>query len=215
MIYSHVNILCEGQSEEAFVKRILIPYFSHYHVYITPIILGGVARYSGIRKELKRIGKDSSSYLSTMLDFYKLPRDTPGMSELRQLKTELVGDFVESKIYADLKDELNCKKFIPNLLVHEYEALLFSDVSHFSCCEGISTSMIQRFEKIRCDYSTPEQINDGEQTAPSKRILEIYPSYQKVSDGILIADAIGIEKMMAECPHFEKWIRKIRNLSDE
>ena len=64
MMYSRVNILCEGQSEEIFVKKTLSPYFSNYNIYITPIILGGVARYSGIRRELKRIGKVSFSYLS-------------------------------------------------------------------------------------------------------------------------------------------------------
>lgn len=64
--------------------------------------------------------------------------------------------------------------------------------------------MLRRFSKIRYDYATHEQINSGEQTAPSKRILQIYPSYQKISDGILIASGIGIEKMMEECPHFSK-----------
>ena len=68
MMYSRVNILCEGQSEEIFVKKTLSPYFSNYNIYITPIILGGVARYSGIRRELKRIGKVSFCYLSTMLE---------------------------------------------------------------------------------------------------------------------------------------------------
>ena len=213
MMYSHVNILCEGQSEEIFAKRLLAPYFSKYNIYITPIILGGVARYGGIRRELKRIGKDSSSYLSTMLDFYKLPQDTPGMNRIDQLGPENAGDSVESEIYMDLRDELNCRDFIPNLLIHEYEALLFSNVECFSCCEGITESMLRRFSKIRYDYATPEQINSGEQTAPSKRILQIYPSYQKISDGILIASNIGIEKMLEECPHFAKWIQKIQELS--
>ena len=55
---------------------------------------------------------------------------------------------------------------------------------------------------MRYNYSTPEQINSGGKTAPSKRILEIYPSYQKVSDGILIACNIGIEKNNGRMPSF-------------
>lgn len=36
MMYSRVNILCEGQSEEIFVKKTLSPYFSNYNIY-TPL----------------------------------------------------------------------------------------------------------------------------------------------------------------------------------
>lgn len=32
-------ILCEGQSEEAFVKQVLSPYLQGYQIYATPIVL--------------------------------------------------------------------------------------------------------------------------------------------------------------------------------
>jgi len=67
-------------------------------------------------------------------------------------------------------------------------------------------------KEIREAYQTPEHINNSEQTAPSKRILNLYPSYQKVSDGTIIAETIGIEKMMKECPHFRKWIDRLSHL---
>lgn len=89
---------------------------------------------------------------------------------------------------------------------------LFSDVSCFRMCDGVTEKMIKQFEKIRQEYSNPEMINNSEQTAPSKRIIEIYPSYQKIIDGTMIAEAMGIEKMIEECPHFARWIDKLKHI---
>jgi len=49
MEYKYLNILCEGPSEESFVKKVLAPYLEGFSVYTVPIILGGVSRYSKIR----------------------------------------------------------------------------------------------------------------------------------------------------------------------
>lgn len=212
MEYKYLNILCEGPSEESFVKKVLAPYLEGFSVYTVPIILGGVSRYSKIRAELKRIGKDSSKYLSTMLDYYKLPQDTPGVRDHSQIDIMDMAENIEHAVSEDLYQELNCKAFFPNLLLHEYEALLFSDVTAFSGCDRITGFALRQLKEIREAYQTPEHINNSEQTAPSKRILNLYPSYQKVSDGTIIAETIGIEKMMKECPHFRKWIDRLSHL---
>lgn len=57
MEYRYVIVLCEGQSEESFIKRVLSPYLIYHGIYVNPVILGGVSRYAGIRRELKRLGK--------------------------------------------------------------------------------------------------------------------------------------------------------------
>lgn len=211
MEYRYWNILCEGPSEESFVNQVMNPYLESYGIYMTPITLGGVARYSGIRKELKRIGKDTSCGLTTMLDYYKLPQDTPGIRDCHVSQPEVIARNIEAALKEDLEPELNCKIFLPNLLMHEYEALLFSDVSCFSKCRGVTQPMIREFMKICANYATPEYINNSEQTAPSKRILTLYPEYQKVTDGTIIAKTIGIGKMMEQCPHFNEWLQNIIN----
>lgn len=212
MKYRYLNILCEGESEESFVKKVLIPYLEPDGIYVTPIILGGVSRYSGIRRELKRLGRDSFKYLTTMLDYYKLPQDVPGVRQAAGGEAHISAKCIEQAIAEDLENEITCKGFFPNLLMHEYEALLFSDVSCFRKCDGVTDAVIRNLDKVRCGYDNPEMINNSEQTAPSKRILQIYPSYQKVTDGTLIAEAIGIEKIMAECPHFAVWIDTIKHI---
>ncbi len=60
--------------------------------------------------------------------------------------------------------------------------------------------------------SAPEDINDSQQTAPSKRILAAMPGYQKTLHGPVIAGDFGLDAMRAECPHFSQWLEKIESL---
>ncbi|MDD1760795.1 MAG: DUF4276 family protein, partial [Methanothrix sp.] len=66
---------------------------------------------------------------------------------------------------------------------------------------------------IRDQFNTPEEINDGYETAPSKRIIRLFKSYQKVTDGYQIAQKIGIDVIRKECPHFNEWIGKLIQLA--
>ena len=93
-------------------------------------------------------------------------------------------------------------------LVHEFEELLFSDVPAFN--EVINDEqVILKLSEIRGAFKNPEYIDDGIETAPSKRIRLFVNGYNKVVDRSLVSERIGIDKMIAECPHFAAWIRKI------
>ena len=210
----YITILCEGLSEEAFVNHVLSPYLQDYNIYVTPIVLGGVSRYKKIREHLKMLGRNSNSILTTMLDYYKLPSDTPGISDCKGNSPSDIAAHIEQQIFDDLKSEIKCQAFIPNLLMHEYEALLFSDVSCFSACKDFSAQDVKKLEKEVSSFPTPEHVNNSEQTAPSKRILRICPSYQKNIDGTLIAQEIGIEKMMEKCEHFSDWVGRLVELQN-
>ena len=59
--------------------------------------------------------------------------------------------------------------------------------------------------------ATPEHINNSPETAPSKRLEKLIPNYPKVKNGAIISKEIGIDRIMAECKHFTKWIEKIKN----
>lgn len=63
-------------------------------------------------------------------------------------------------------------------------------------------------------FGTPEEINDGVSTAPSKRILAVAPGYQKVADGIIAARRIGLHAIRATCPNFNAWIQKMESLRE-
>jgi len=92
-------------------------------------------------------------------------------------------------------------RFLPYIQLHEYEGLLFSDAQAFA--SGIAQPhLVQQFEAVRNDFPTPEDINDHPDTAPSKRVLRIYPKYRKVLDGTLAAKAVGVDRMRQEMPTF-------------
>lgn len=209
--YIKTLILCEGHSEESFIKRILAPYLELNGIFVRPIVLNGVSRYAGIRKELKRLGKDSSAKLTTMLDYYKLPQDTPGVKEQKQKtkKPEEIASDIEKRIRIDLQNDLKCREFFPYIQMHEYEALLFSDINSFKII-GMNDAMIKKLKSEVIKFPTPEHVNNSEQTAPSKLILRVYEQYQKVSDGTIIAKVIGIERMIEKCPHFARWVKKLQ-----
>lgn len=58
----------------------------------------------------------------------------------------------------------------------------------------------------------PELINNGLETAPSKRILHVIPDYDKVTAGVDSLKQVGIEKLMAKCSHFAEWVGKMEGM---
>jgi hypothetical protein len=78
---------------------------------------------------------------------------------------------------------------------------------------GSTSSELHKLQSVRASFNTPEDINDNPQTAPSKRIRKIYPSFQKPTDGVIIAKNIGINAIRKECSHFNKWLTRLESLS--
>ncbi|MDR3049758.1 MAG: DUF4276 family protein [Elusimicrobiota bacterium] len=58
-------------------------------------------------------------------------------------------------------------------------------------------------------YDTPEDINDGAETASSKRLEQIFKDYEKLPDGNMIFEKISVETMKIKCPHFKQWLESI------
>lgn len=205
-----VIIYCEGPSEETFINRILGPKFIEDDVYITATSFGGVSKYSIIRKKLLNLCRgDSRAVITTMLDYYGLPQDTPGYKKSQTSNADIYKrvEYVETK----MKEDICESNFLPNLMMHEYEALLFSDVQAFSFC-GLSEKQLAELKGIQQSYSTPEHINNSPNTAPSKRILRVYTDYDKVLDGYNIAKLIGLEKIRKQCRHFDRWVHQMECL---
>ncbi|MHB1654173.1 MAG: DUF4276 family protein [Desulfitobacteriaceae bacterium] len=64
------------------------------------------------------------------------------------------------------------------------------------------------------NFSSPEHINEGFVTAPSKRIGSLIPEYldSKRIAGPLVAKEIGLEKIRQKCRHFNDWLRSLEAL---
>jgi hypothetical protein len=209
------KVLVEGQTEEKFIKELLVPYFENQSIYIVPIIIstsrrksgskhkGGVVSFGQVKSELLKLLKDTSaSMVTTMIDYYGLDDSFPGKAD-RNVPNDLYEkiQFLENRFGNEIKHI----RFYPYYQLHEFETLLFSDQDGF-------TSVLKKTDEIQNifrRFTNPEEINDNKETAPSKRILKIYPKYQKVTDGIIISKKIGIEKMKQKCNHFNDWITSI------
>lgn len=57
--------------------------------------------------------------------------------------------------------------------------------------------------------SGPEMVDDGVDTAPSKRIMNVYPKYAKTFDGPLVISDIGLDEIRRQCPHANRWLSAI------
>lgn len=210
MIYIYAVV--EGQTEEKFIKDILNPYLEDYGKFINPIIVktktghkGGITEYKPIKKDILSLLRYQNVYVTTMIDYYGLPSDFPGM------QTRPKGDIYQKVSHLELEfhRDINHERFIPYIQIHEFESLLFSDIQVFR-------PEIQKFlHKIVNKFPNPEEINDNPNTAPSKRIEQVYKkaglTYNKLL-GVEILKRIGINTLKSRCQHFRDWIDKLISL---
>lgn len=217
-----IHVICEGQTEEMFVNLILAPHFESLGIEMLPKIIGtaghqgGNVGYKRIITDIRLLLQgDRSSRITTFIDFYGIYSNFPGIREARQLRSAqerfetVVNAFLE-QLVMDFSEE-HVMRIIPYIQMHEFEGLLFSSP------EDVAVGILQphlwkKFAKILFDFDTPEDINDSIETAPSKRILQIFRGYQKVLHGSIIVKRIGLQKIRDHCPLFNAWIEVLENV---
>ena len=204
-----VAISVEGQTEMEFCKKVLTPFFRNHHIEMIPIIVttskdrcgrkhkGGCITLDRIENEVKKL-LPSFDYVTTFYDFYGFKdRPTNDVDEL------------ETIIY----DRLNNSKFIPYIQKHEFETLLFSQPEYYTDYFGDNSVTEKMNEIIQTFQDDIEKINDSPETAPSKRLEELFEEvgeyYDKVFHGEGIASDIGIEVMRKRAKRFNCWVEKI------
>lgn len=212
----------EGQTEERFVKDVLAPAYWSKEIFFTPTILitkrvkegahfkGGVTTYGKFENDIRRLLAGSRGALvTTLIDYYGLPTDFPGMNDrpLGSPRDRVI--HVESAITQDLGSPSN---FIPFLLLHEFEAMLFSSID---VLPRVMTQIEHgpAFAAIRSAVPTPEDINEKPENAPSKRIERLFPAYKKTLHGPVAAARIGLEAIKSQCSHFSSWLQQIEQIS--
>jgi Domain of unknown function (DUF4276) len=211
-----VNVFVEGQTEETFVRELLYGYFQEKNIYLNPILVktsstskGGVVSYAKIKPQLNRkCLEDKSAIVTTMFDMYALPNDFPGSSSLPKTSNPFEkAEYLEIEMGKDIGH----KNFIPNLLVHEFEGLLYSQPQAFAAWFDEDVVSVLQAE---CNaFPSPEHINDNPLTAPSKRIRNCCDGYDKPLHGSLLAIDIGLDIIRQECQHFNQWLLRIENIT--
>lgn len=228
-----LKIIVEGQTEDTFVRNLLANYLYEKDsnwIEITPLLVlhsekdgikykGGVRRNNGYKYITRYISnlvkEDDGAYYITMFDFYAFPQDIPNYSVAMSKSNPFDRvKFLEDQFYQDIYLQTGYHKFIPYLQLHEFEALLFTN-PHAYIGYLIDSDQLNLLLKIRNSEISPEHINNGPTTAPSKRMIQIIPGYDKLKavEGPNLAELTGIDSIRKACLHFDEWLTKLENLT--
>ena len=213
-------IIVEGQTEQEFVRDTIAPYFYDLGFYdIRPFLIrtsqigrGGFVNYQHLKNDAIRLLEHEHEIIVTMfVDYFRIPTSLPKYNECKNKKIDIIKKVkcLEKSIGHDISN----RRFIPYIQLHEFEALLFSSNKGFEYC--YDKNLYEKTQNIVDKYENPELINDNPKIAPSKRLLKIIPTYDKVLDGNLIAIEIGISTILSKCPRFRNWITQITNKLNE
>lgn len=219
----------EGLTEETFVGALLGPFlYERGFASVSARLVGnarqrerrgGIKAWESVRKDIINHLKGDAGCCSTMMvDYYALPQGDgawPGRAAATGLPFVQKAAAVEGAILADVVaafgDARIAQRFVPFVVMHEFEGLLFSDCGRFG--QGIGRrDLAAPFQAIRDQFPTPEEIDDSPLTAPSKRIQALIPGYEKPLLGNLAALEIGLERIRDECPHFRDWLVRLAAL---
>lgn len=223
-------VVTEGPTEEQFVSEVLAQHLIRLGFHsVQGVILGnakrkrsqgGILSWGKAKNDiLLRLKQDQTCFVTTMVDYYGLParREVawPGRAEAAQQPLLDRGSFVENAILTDLSEAMgnnfNPARFIPFILMHEFEAILFSDCEAFGRATG-KVQVASAMQRIVDQFSSPEEINDSPESAPSKRILNLWPQYDKPTAGSVTSLEIGLPRIREACPHFNRWLTRLESL---
>ena len=221
MSWSRLNIVVEGHTEEEFVKEILKPHFSNYSISVSVRMVanrqsrqrkykGGLLKFSSLQRDVcmwMREDQAATTRFTTMVDLYGYPSDAPLYDEACTLSPYEKVKLLEQGLEESLDD--GSKRFIPYIQLHEFETLLYADLSKWQAYFPGKQIALNNLTQSVASFSNIEIINDSRATAPSKRILEHLPEYDKIVAGVVLATAIGLPVIRKKCVHFDGWLSRL------
>jgi hypothetical protein len=218
-------VVVEGQTEEAFVNEALAPHLWIHDVFASATIVGTPRRRGSApltkgggdwrrwERDIRRVlGQRSAAGLrvTTLLDLYGLPSGFPGLAEHG---TDPDTDRRCDSLEATLGEAINDPRFIPYLQRHEFEALVLASLGPLRALldAGDDRAGLDVLAEQIADLA-PEDVDDGRETAPSKRLLHLVPGYAKTVHGPLALAGAGLPALRAKCPRFDAWLMRLEDL---
>jgi len=220
-------LFAEGTTELTFADTVIKPHLANFGVYLHPPVLiaharkkgrvhrGGGRKYIPMKNDIIRFlaqEKGEDVFFTTMIDLYAIHADFPGLTEAEKLR-HTPYTRVEALEQAFL-DDIGDGRFVPYIQLHEYEAYLFSDPAWFGYFYDHHSRQIAAIKAIADNHDSPELIDDGPNSAPSKRIIAELPDYEdaKAAIGPQVAELIGLDVIRGKCPHFAAWVSRLEML---
>ena len=217
----------EGVTEETFVNNVLGPHLMCRGYSSVAARLMGDARprsrrggglpWQSVRQGiLRHLKQDRQAVATTMVDYYGMPqsgsRQWPGRVEAVSLPFEQKAGAIRNALAQDICEGMGSSfdpsRFIPYVSMHEFEALLFSDCMGFADSVGFP-GVGDAMQGILDRFGSPEEIDDSWETAPSRRILALIPSYGKEAMGATAVQDIGLDNIRRRCPKFAGWLSQL------
>ena len=225
---ARLYLFAEGRTEQTFADTVLKPHLAEYGVFMHgPVLIahahkkhrthrGGGRNFRVMQNDIIRFLKQDSAkdaFFTSMIDLYALHGGFPGTEEAEKYRSD---PYRRVEILEDSwAKEANDSRFIPHIQLHEYEAYLFSDISILSRYYESQEREIGKLAEVADSLDSPELIDDGPDTAPSKRIIDHLPRYEhdKSTVGVQAAEQIGLPGIRRRCPHFDRWIGRLQKLA--
>lgn len=217
-----VYIICEGQTEETFVNDLLVDIFARNQIFLTARMInsspghkGGALSYDRVKRFIiNTLKEDSSSYITTFFDLYALDTHFPLHAQALAKKDVYEKVKILEQAFFDSIvsfEETAANRFFPHIQPYEFEALLFSDIEKGLTFEPTWNRYADALTQVRNSVESPEHINDGYETKPSSRLETILknPTYKKRLHGAACSNEIGIDAILRECQHFNRWYNKL------
>jgi hypothetical protein len=216
-----LGISVEGQTEERFVKDLLAPHLAGLGVHATPVVVatsrsasgqkakGGGINIDRVASELRRLLRGyPDGAVTSLYDFY-------GFGDKRTSETV---EHLEARIAAALGKPSNLMAYVQ---IYEFEGLLLSDAAivadYFEAPE-----MEHEVRSAVSLAGSPEAVNDGPTTAPSKRLeawtrqhgsKRLYTKATKTLHGPLLAARLTLPVIRKACPRFAAWLSRLEALA--
>ncbi len=156
----------EGQTEEEFVKTVLLDHLRSMAIEIQPIRIGrarnkhkggGNVTIDGLASDMASL-YGSFDAVTSLVDFYGF-RDKGGRNVL-DLETHL-----RVEVGNRIGGSWNETRVFPYVQQYEFEGLLFADVEAFSGLIDAPDDSVGALRRIRSQFPTPEDINDDPKQA--------------------------------------------------
>ena len=224
---ARLNLFAEGQTEQTFADTVLKPHLAKHGVYIHRTILianaykkgtihrGGGRNFDAMQRDIVCSLKQNPAhdvFFTSMIDLYALPKRFPGAEKTAQYDND---PYRRVEVLEESwAEKTNDVRFIPHIQLHEFEAYLFADIAKLSFFYQDAQAIKKLQHIVDTVGGSPELIDDGQHTAPSKQITKHLPKYasDKPIVGPQTAERIGLSKIRSLCPHFAKWLERLEKL---
>lgn len=222
-------VVVEGFCEEAFVRQRLQPHLADRDVWAVPIVVTtsrdpdghkhkGGGRWKQWCNDIERVYQEQAgrdTWVTTMFDLYGLPSDFPGLDEIRRSQSASHKvELAERALLQAIEGVAQGRWFIPYVQQHELEALVLACLRDLGSLLD-SKADLAGIESLAVEIgdTPPEDVNDGEHTAPSKRLMRHLPGYDKLLYCEYALCEVSMSTLASKCPHFGQWLARLEAIA--